>query len=220
MSCQCEGISQMFDERVARRELRRFRRRGARKSTRHLLDLVRAEGVTGRSVLDIGGGIGAIHHVLLSEGATSAMHVDVSAAYIAAARQESARRGTVDRVTFVAGDFTRVAGRIAEADIVTLDRVICCYDDLAMLVRTSAERARRTYALVYPRDERWIVRAMAPIGNWFLRVRGSCLRVFVHPTAAVERELASLGFRRRARRTTPGWQAVVWARDAQDGATA
>jgi SAM-dependent methyltransferase len=220
MSCQCDGIAQMFDDRVARRELRRFRRRGARKTTRQLLDLVRAEGVAGRSVLDIGGGIGAIHHLLLADGAASAVHVDASPAYLDVAREEAARRGTLERVTFVAGDFTRVADRVAEADIVTLDRVICCYDDLPTLVRASAQRARHTYGLVYPRDERWLVRALAPIGNWFLRLRGSCFRVFVHPTVAVERELAALGFRRRGRRTTAGWQAVVWAREAATGATA
>ena len=76
------------------------------------------------------------------------------------------------------------------------------------------------HGLVYPRDERWIVRALAPIANCFLRVRGSCFRTFVHPTAAVERELAAIGFRRRARRTTPGWQAVVWVRDAHEDAAA
>lgn len=212
MSCQCQGIAQMFDERVARRELRQFRRRGARKSTRQLLELLRAHGVRGRSVLDIGGGIGAIHHALLAEGAASAVHVDASAAYLEAAREEAERRGTRDRVTFVAGDFTRVAADVAPADIVTLDRVICCYDDMPGLVRTSAERARSLYGLVYPRDERATVRMLAPLANWFLRVRGSCFRVFVHPTAAVERELAALGFRRLGRRTTAGWQAVVWGR--------
>lgn len=79
--CQCEGLESQFGPETARRELRRFRRRGPNRSTQRLIDGVRAVGVDGASLLDIGGGVGAIHHTLLDAGATNALHVDVSPDY-------------------------------------------------------------------------------------------------------------------------------------------
>ncbi len=44
------------------------------------------------------------------------------------------------------GDFVEVAGSIQPADIVTLDRVICCYPDVERLVGLSSQRATRLAA--------------------------------------------------------------------------
>ncbi|MGE5101239.1 MAG: methyltransferase domain-containing protein, partial [Deltaproteobacteria bacterium] len=80
---------------------------------------MRAVGVDGASLLDIGGGVGAIHHTLLDAGATNARHVDVSPDYINAAREEAGRRGHADRVLFLRGDFVQLAPEVADADVVT-----------------------------------------------------------------------------------------------------
>ena len=45
-----------------------------------------------------------------------------------------------------------MSDEIEAADVVTLDRVICCYPDMEALVGRSAERALRLYGLVHPRD--------------------------------------------------------------------
>ncbi|MGZ8690915.1 MAG: class I SAM-dependent methyltransferase, partial [Aeromicrobium sp.] len=45
------------------------------------------------TVLDIGGGVGAVHHELLHSGAATAVDVDASRAYIAVAREEAERQG-------------------------------------------------------------------------------------------------------------------------------
>src|SRR5690242_5347651 len=98
VTCQCSGIEHEFNPRLAERELRRFRRRGLRRSTRLLIDSLRPAVSPGAMLLDVGGGVGAIHHVLLDQGAASATHVDASSAYIAAARDEARRRGHAERV--------------------------------------------------------------------------------------------------------------------------
>ena len=56
------------------------------------------------------------------------------------------------------------SARLPAATIVTLDRVICCYPDMERLVRTSAEKARRLYGAVYPR-ERWWARVGVALMN-------------------------------------------------------
>src|SRR6266508_4007771 len=114
--CQCRGMESQFDRGEAERKLRAYRRGGPVLST--------------RTLLDIGGGVGAIQHELLKAGAARATDVDASNAYLDAARAEAARQGHADRATFHHGDFVALADAIAPADIVTLDRVICCYHDM------------------------------------------------------------------------------------------
>lgn len=208
---QCQGIESMFDRSTAQSNLKDYRRKGAAKTTRLLEGAVIAAGVQGRTLLDIGGGIGAIQIDLLKAGAATATDVDASTAYLEAAQEESARQGLAERVQYRHGNFIDLAPEIAPADIVTLDRVICCYPDMPALVNASAARATRTYALVYPRDAWWIRKGF-PLGNIFMRLRGSHFRVFVHPTAAVEAILSGLGFRRRYHGQTIFWQVAVYER--------
>src|SRR3972149_5948454 len=73
MSCaQCQGIERMFDRRAAERELRQYRAAGPGGTTRLLIDALKAEGVAGLTLLDIGGGGGAIQHELLRAGGAPA----------------------------------------------------------------------------------------------------------------------------------------------------
>ena len=209
--CQCEGIATQFGTKTARRELRRFRRRGPIESTRLLIDELRAAGVDGASLLDIGGGVGAIHHTLISAGAGEAVHVDVSADYLAAARDEAARRGHADRVRFLHGDFVQLAPTLPEADIVSLDRAICCYPDMPALVSTAASKTRRVLGAVYPRDRRLVRFATRGI-NLLMRARRSAFRVFVHPPAAIDGILREHGLERRALRRTMAWEIVTYSR--------
>jgi magnesium-protoporphyrin O-methyltransferase len=177
-----------------------------------LIEALKAEGVEGATLLDIGGGIGAIQHELLAAGAASAMSVDASAPYLDAAREESDRRGHGGRVTFLHGDFVQLAESVRPADIVTLDRVINVYPDLERLVGLSAERALRLYGLVYPRDARGVkvvIRAM----NLVLRLLRKPVTVFVHPGDAIDRIVRQKGFSPIVSRSVgPVWQVAVYRR--------
>jgi SAM-dependent methyltransferase len=201
------GLEQEFDETTARRDLRRYRRRGPSRSTRLLLDAIRERGVDGASVLDIGGGVGTIHHELIEAGATGATHVDASRAYLEAARAEADRRAHGSRVRFVHADFVESAHAIGPADVVTLDRVICCYPDMEALVGRSAERAKRLYGVVFPR-EAWWLRPAFPLANGWFRLRRSPFRVFQHRPRDVDDATTTRGFRRVFTAATLLWN--VW----------
>lgn len=211
--CHREGLERQFGRRTAAWELRRFRRRGARATTRILVDGLRGSDVRGSTLVDIGGGIGAIHHDLLDAGAAAAVHVDVAPEYLRAAAEEASRRGHAGRVRFVQGDFVELAASLDAADVVTLDRVICCYPDMEALVGSAAAKARRLLGAVYPRDSRW-VRAGIALVNLAMRIRGSSFRVFLHPPAAIHDALARRGLERRLLRRTPVWEVVVYSRRA------
>jgi magnesium-protoporphyrin O-methyltransferase len=173
-------------------------------------ELIR-RGVTGQTLLDIGGGIGVLQLDLLRAGAARARSVEASSTYIDVARQQAIEAGLAERIDYIHGDFTESAGEVQAADIVTLDRVICCYHDVRALVSLSAAKARHLYGLVYPRD-RWLVRLVLSFENLMLRLRQSPFRAFVHPTELVERLVREAGLRPLLRRSTFAWQVVLFER--------
>jgi len=209
--CQCDGIERCFNSQRVTKELAGYRQRGPAKNTRLLAETLRAQGSEGRTLLDIGGGVGAILHLLLQDGVRQAMDVEASAAYLAAAREEATRRGLAEQISFQHGDFVALAPTIPAADIVTLDRVICCYDDMLALVGLSAARAERLYGVVYPRDAWWI-RLFIQAQNVALRGRLMPIRFSVHPTAMVDATIRSQGLERSFSRAVGVWQVVVYAR--------
>lgn len=209
--CQCKGVEMMFNQKSAVRELKQYRRKGPKRTTQMLIDALKTEGIEGMTLLDIGGGVGAIQHELLSAGVRSAANVDASAAYVAVAKEEAERRGHTGLVSYYHGDFIQLAPEIAPADIVTLDRVICCYDDMQALVGLSSARARNMYGLVYPRDT-WWMKIWVVIENFLYWLIRNPFRSFVHPTERVEAVVRSSGLRRRLYLKTFLWQVVVYAR--------
>ena len=205
----------MFGERTARHDLRRYRKRGPSKPTRILLEAIRREGIEHATVLDIGGGIGTVQHELLDAGAERATSVEASAAYVRATRKEAERRGHADRITHQRGDFVALADRVEPADVVTLDRVICCYPDMESLVGRSADRARRVYGLVYPQD-RWWVRLGIGATNTIMRISRRAFRAHVHAATAVDAVAREHGLTPRlARRAGPVWQVAVYTREVR-----
>ena len=209
--CQCQGLERLFDKKTATKELKVYRKKGPSKTTRILIDALKAEGVEGWTLLDIGGGIGAIQHELLQAGVNQAVNVDASTAYVEAARSEAERQGFADRVRYHHGNFIDLAPEIEPVDIVTLDRVICCYPDMPALVRLSSDRAGRLYGLVYPRDTWWMKIGLKIInfGAWLMR---QDFRFFVHPSEAVEAILRRNDMEPHFYRKTFLWQIVVYAR--------
>jgi 2-polyprenyl-3-methyl-5-hydroxy-6-metoxy-1,4-benzoquinol methylase len=207
-----DEFGDFYNERLAASDLRRYREKGPRPWTRTLIESLKAEGVEGATLLDIGGGVGVIHHELLAAGAASATCVDASAAYLATAKAESERRGYDERVTYRHGDFVELAESIPPADIVTLDRVINVYPDWQRLVELSAARTRRLYGLVYPRDRRFM-RLVIFAMNLVLRMRRKGVRASVHPADAIERVLRENGLSLHVSKSVgPAWQVAVYRR--------
>ncbi len=210
-SCCRPEYDAIFNDRTARRELDEYRRKGAVGSTARLIDAIKALGVDGAEVLDIGGGVGVVGTELLLAGAARLTGVDASQAYLAAARLEVGRRGFAERATFRYGDFVEEASDIGPADVVTLDHVICCYRDWKALVDRSVERAGRTYGLVFP-VERWWIRGVARVGNAALRLFRRRFQFHVHPERQVDARIRAAGFERRFHHRGVIWQTAVYAR--------
>ena len=208
---QCCGIERFFDGKEADKDFAAYRKKGPVKTTRMLIDALKADGVQGSTLLDIGGGVGAIQHELLKAGASSAVSIEAATAYIEAARVEADRQGVADRLVHRHGDFVAMAKELEQADIVTLDRVVCCYDDMEGLVGLSLEKARGLYALVYPRDT-WPARVVLWFANIYYRLRRCPFRIFLHSTAAIDRLVRSHGFELKFHQKTRIWHVAVYGR--------
>jgi hypothetical protein len=212
MSTTTTAMGSFYDEKRAASEMRKYRERGPIPSTRALIEALKREGVESATLLDIGGGIGAIQHELLDAGVTHAISVDSSAPYIDAARAESQRRGHDGRVTYLHGDFVDLAGSVDPAEIVTLDRVINVYADWERLAGLAASRAQRLFGLVYPRDTR-MVRLVVFAMNLMLSLFRKPVRASVRPGDAVERIVRENGLVPQfARDVGPAWHVAVYRR--------
>jgi magnesium-protoporphyrin O-methyltransferase len=210
MPCNCCEITDgAFSEAEARSELRSYHKHGPEKHTELLLHAIRSLNLNNAHLLDIGGGIGVIHHELLEDVALEATHVDASSAYLQKAREESARRGHSEQVNFIHADFTVAASEIPKADIVTLDRVVCCYPDFRGLLRAAAEHSRRALALTYPR-ETWYLRFGLRVINFFQGLRKDPFRVFLHPIAEMDALLRREGFERVTLRRLFVWEMALY----------
>jgi magnesium-protoporphyrin O-methyltransferase len=213
MACcaYCHAIEGQFTRRTAEGDRRRYRRRGPDPTTAQLLALLSGLDPRGSTLLDIGGGIGVIPLELLAGGARSATLIEASAAYLDAARAEAAAAGQDGRLQFFHGDFVALAGDVPDADLVTLDRVVCCYPDHHALLATSAGKCRRAFALSYPRD-RWHVRAVVRLQNLVRRLLGNSFRTFVHPDTEIHRALTEAGLRLAEARDGLVWRAALYVR--------
>jgi hypothetical protein len=102
---------------------------------------------------------------------------------------------------FQHGNMVAIAPMLSASDIVTLDRVICCYDDMPALVERSAALAERLYGVVYPRDTWWF-RLFTRARSVIMRARREPMRFFVSPTAAVDAIIRAQGLEPRVRQAS------------------
>jgi magnesium-protoporphyrin O-methyltransferase len=215
MDCCKPDYDTVFTGKRAAKDLKRYRRKGPDATTSLLIDSLKSAGVRGKTLLDIGGGIGVIDHELLAAGADSAVHVEASEPFVRAASEEAGRRGTAARLQFRRGDFVTLAGEIDSADLVTLDRVICCYRDMEQLVTASAGRAREMYGVVIPRERR-LTKVMALGINLIFRITRNPFRFYVHPSRSIDRVVERAGLSAAFVKDTLIWRVAVYRRGQAD----
>ena len=220
MTCcsHCRDTTHFFDSSTAEKELRHYRKSSpSNKTTRMLIDaLGERTDLAGKSMIDIGGGIGAVPYELMDRGLGRSTLVEASEPYLEAARREAQRHGWTGRVDLRYGDFVELAPEVEDADIVTLDRVICCYPHMERLVEASAGSARRWYGVVYPKDK-WFIGAGFSVVNLYCRLRGLNFRVYRH--ARVDATIQAQGFTPTYWESTLLWHVAWYERTGDPGAS-
>jgi hypothetical protein len=209
--CTPSGYRKIFGARTARRDLRKYRRRGLDRAARLVVGFLTERGVDGDSVLEVGGGVGAIQLELLKAGAARTTNVELSPEYEPFAAELFGDDARIERRL---GDFVRDAGDLPRADDVVLHRVVCCYPDAEALVGAAAEHARRRLVLSFPPDAPFF-RAGVTVLNAFLALTRTEFRSFVHPVATI---LGATGGLEPVFDTrTPMWRVVGFERARPEG---
>ena len=189
--CKQSEYRRFFNRKFAQRDLARYRRDGLTSTEQDLVTLCRD--VEGATILEVGGGIGALQLELLDAGAASATNVELSGGYEDAAADLFTGRA-VERIV---GDF--VEEDVAPHDVVLLHRVVCCYPDADALVGKAAACTGRRLALTVPQERRWIGWGLALVNLW-LRASRCGFRTYHHPFERIAAAADGLRLEGRVRR--------------------
>jgi magnesium-protoporphyrin O-methyltransferase len=205
--CKPSGYERLFSAKQARLDAARYRKSGLGGTSRRLVEL--AGDVSGETVLEVGGGVGAIELDLLAAGADRATNVELSGEYEKEAEKLLVERGLSERVDRRVADF--VTEHVEPHDVVVMHRVVCCYPDVDRLVGVAAASTRRRLLLTYPRERPWTRAGIAAI-NFFMRISGSDFRAFVHPVAQMKSAAQREGLALQSREQ-PG---LIWENAAYE----
>jgi SAM-dependent methyltransferase len=200
----------------------RVRKRGVNAPiTRRVLDALEHEGLRGRTVLDVGCGVGDLALGTLARGADRASGIDLGRAAIAQANALALERGVPERTRFTVGD--GAVDPLEPHDVVAMNRVLCCYPSVDRLLANTLGAAGDVYAYTAPihagatglLNRLWVGLA----NGWFRlrRRRYHGFQAFVHDLDAVDRTIERAGFRRTHRsRERITWRLAVFRRVTSD----
>ena len=135
----------------------------------------------------------------------SAVSVELTPSYEASAGELLREAGFADRVERRVMDFVDAGPQVGDADIVVMNRVICCYPDLPRLAGAAADRARGILVMSFPK-ERWWTRIVVWMANVGMLIARREFRIFLHPVAEIIATGEQHGLKPAADRPGLFWQ--------------
>src|SRR5690349_19789332 len=206
--------SEIFDERFASSIARRYLRRGLTAPERRIVDALSGLGLAGRSVLEVGGGVGELQLELLSRGAAETVNLELSDAYEEQADELMRASGVDGHVTRIVGVDLAAASDadVARADYVLLHRVICCYPDFAGLLGAAADHARTAVVFSHPARNLFTRAAVAMSSAW-MALSGRRYRGYVHSPTAMLAVLSAHGLSLTTYERSKRWHIAVAVRE-------
>ena len=209
--CQPDDYDKVFDEKHARTKARDYARSGLTGDAQRIVDFIRGRMSQGYDVLEVGGGVGEIQLELLKIGAAHVTNVELATQYETVAAELLREHGATDRVERRLGDFVHEAGAVPAADVVVMNRVVCCYPDPEALVGAAASHARRLLVMTVPVD-RWWIRLGLWAANTLLTIRGNTFRGYAHATRGILATAQRNGMRPAQHRRGIIWQLIALER--------
>ena len=206
--CDPNGLNGLFKGPIVEGELRAFKKNGLGKRQKVFLEVLRGH-AKNRTVLDIGCGIGGLGLSLLASGAAHGTFVDVSRAYLRAARELAREQEAEENTEFVEADFMRTD--LSPTDIVVLDRVVCCYPDAPALLRKAASQSETSLVFSYPRPA-WWMKATRGLLNLGMRVWRKDYRFYVHDEDALLEAAGNNGHTLQEVRSVGVWKLAIFRR--------
>ncbi len=208
-------IAETFDE-LAHDRCCKYKSKGLTASTEVLLGLLTENGLVGKTLLDIGCGTGFFALETLRQGASSCIGVDLSSVAIHEANEFARESGLQDRAKF---EVANAASAQHAADIVVMDKVLCCYPDADSLLKTASGSSSELLGFVVPRDEglmRPLIRIGTGLINLVERLRRTGFRLYLHPLGSLDRLLVDNGFQQSSKAKSRFWLVFLYKRTEPD----
>lgn len=213
MTCKhCCGANMLFDLKGAQKEMKRYKRKGVKKVTDKLLRLLFQQNILESTLLDIGGGVGAIQWRFLKNGGMATIDVDASHGYLNVARSFAKENNLQDKTQFYHGDFVDIADEIESCDVVTLDKVVCCYPDYKSLLSLALKKCDHTIALSFPFGGP-ISKVVAQCMKLYLYFKKNPFRSYVHDPDEIDKFIISRGFSIVRKSTSFPWHIRIYKRE-------
>ena len=211
MSCNCCGAERLFNLKAAKKELKKYKKSGAGKPTQALINAIGSSELKDKSLLDIGGGIGAIQWNFLKNGGAKTTDMDYSDGYLEVAREYASENEWGDQTTFEQGDFLEDGDTIEKHDFVTLDKVVCCYPDYKGLLTMALSKTNHTIGMVYPLGG-VIPKIVAFFAKIYLKLSGNSFQPYIHPVASIRQTVLDDGFESVHSSVSFPWHVEVYRR--------
>ncbi len=212
--CRAAPCEELFDARVAAWYLRRYQRGGLDGTERRMLAVLGAADLAGSSVLELGGGVGALQAELLKRGAAKGEVVELVAAYAPFAAELAAEAGVAERSTFRVADVLGDPGAAQPADIVIVNRVVCCSAEGVELLGAAARLTKGVLLVSFPRPSR-LARLAARAQHGLARLFGRLYRFYVHPRARLRAAAEGAGLEPVGGGAGLVWEYVAFRRPTQ-----
>lgn len=212
MACShCCGAEKLFDLKTALKEKKKYNKKGPKGSTKRLVYFLNNYPVTGKKMLDIGGGIGALQWAFLERGGLSTTDVDASPAYINVAEEIAREKQWQHQTSFLTGDITTFREELSPHDFVTLDKVVCCYPSYHELLSVATTNCREILALTMPVSNVF-ARLFASIGNLLLYLKKNPFRTYIHSKKEIDQFIRDKGFYPEHQKLSFPWHVMVYRR--------
>jgi magnesium-protoporphyrin O-methyltransferase len=209
-TAQCDGTNRFFT-RWSKKYAKDYKKKGLAKEQRLLLEGVRAVPVRNATILDIGCGVGALHHALLKEGAARSVGVDAAEGMVEQAKLMAEQLGVQDRTEYHHADFLAIAASLEESDITLMDKVVCCDERLDELIDASSQKTRRVLGLTHPKNS-FFIRVAFKMQIAFAKLFRWKFHPYWHDWARMQKEILQKRFTLKYESSTLVWTILVFQR--------
>lgn len=209
----CCGADLFFNAKTAAKEYNKYLKKGPGKATAKINQQLAGLNLENKSLIDVGGGIGAIQWWFLEQGGQQTTDIDASSGYLKKAEDHALNNGWRNKTSFIEGDCTEKYNEVDDAHFITLDKVVCCYPNYEEILAITCNKAKEAVTLSYPMDG-IIAQTLRSLGVLFFMLKKNPYRPYVHPVKEIRAVFANNGYERVAHDVSFPWHIETYKKVA------
>lgn len=207
----CCGADLFFNKRKSDRLYKAYLKKGPTRITAKMISQLEGQHINGKSLIDVGGGVGALQWWFLENGGKNTVDIDASSGYLKQAKQHALNKGWESKTEFLLGDCVDVFSSIKTADFITLDKVVCCYPNYKEILEVTCDKASRVVSLSYPLDG-FISNLIRIMGDLLMRFTNNPFRPFIHSVEEIRNVFKQKNYERVAYNLTFPWHVETYVK--------